>query len=416
MIQPKNLSELSLKSLKVALVVSETNNVSKAANQLNRSQSAISKAIQGLEQKLEVTLFDRSPIGMTLTSKGFVLIAGIEEAVQQFQYAAKAYAKITNQACPIGKNPIFDLNISYSRLQALLLVQEASGVKEAAQQMQVSRTSLYDAIHFIEQLLDIPLFERNACGNVATPFCLALARHIRLAFTSMQNALDSIASEDGAVRGKVVIVAFPVVRNYLLPAVCVQVRREHPGIEILLKDGLYRDVESQLRSGEIDFLVGTFYEHEQVLPDDLEQTLLFKAPLQMIVRKDHPLLTISSISNEDLKAYSWILPPARSPARQIYQQRLDELGLEGLDCQIEAYSYSLQREILCQSNSIGLAFQHQSVHEENSGLLRALPITLSSPISLGITQRKYTSHSSPAKVLQQALLEMAENIGNCSAR
>jgi len=408
MAQPKTLSELSLKSLKAALIVSETNNVTRAAKQLNRSQTAISKAIQGLEQKLEVTLFDRTPTGMILTPQGCVLIAGIKEALQQFQYAANAYTDMTSHPASTENNPIFDLNLSYGRLQALLMVQQASGVKEAAQEMQVSRASLYDAIHFIEQLLDAPLFERNAFGNLPTPFCLTLVRHTRLAFTALQNALDKIASEGDMVRGKVVIVAFPVVRNYLLPEVCVKVSREHPGIEILLKDGLYRDIEAQLRSGEIDFLVGTFYEHEQALPDDLEQTLLFKASLQIFVRQNHPLLALESICNDDLKAYAWVLPPTGSPARQIYQRRLDELGLKDLDCQIEAYSYSLQREILCQSNSIGLAFQHQSVHEENSGLLRALPITLQSPVALGITQRKHTSHSSPVQVLQEALLEMTK--------
>ena len=402
------LSELSLKSLKAALVVSETNNVTRAAQQLNRSQTTISKAIQGLEQKLAVTLFDRSPTGMTLTPKGILLIEGIKEALQQFRYAGNAYAEITNQRSPIENNPIFDLNVSYSRLQALLLVQQASGVKEASQQMQISRASLYDAIHFIEQLLDIPLFERNACGNVPTPFCLTLVRHTRLAFTALQNTLDSIASNDETVCGKVVIVAFPVVRNYLLPEVCVQVRREHPQIEILIKDGLFRDLESQLRSGEIDFFIGTFYRHQQVLSDDLEQIILFKAQLQIIVRQGHPLLEKNSIGTNDLKGYSWVLPAAGTPARRIYQEQLDALGLTNLDCQIEVYSYSLQREILCQSNSIGLAFAHQSVHEKNSGLLRVLPIELKSPISIGITQRRHTSHSRPAKTLIKALLKVAK--------
>ena len=137
-------------------------------------------------------------------------------------------------------------------------------------------------------------------------------------------------------------------------------------------------------------------------------TVFFKASLRIFVRKNHPLLALNSISNDDLKRYSWVLPSTGSPARQIYQRRLDELGLIDLDCQIEAYSYSLQREILCQSNSIGLAFQHQSVHEENSGLLRALPITLNSPVALGITQRKHTSHSIPVQVLQEALLKTAK--------
>ena len=205
-------------------------------------------------------------------------------------------------------------------------------------------------------MLDTSLFERTALGNEATPFCKTLVRHSRLAFTALQNALDEIGSDGETIRGKVTIAAFPSVRSYLMPEACVQVKRAHPEVNILLLDGLYQDMEWRLRSGEIDFLICAFYKHEQELPGDLEQVPLFSASMKLVVRSDHPLLEIPSLTKDDLAPYSWILPPFNTAARRDSEILLSELGIDNPHCQIEAYSYSMQRQILRHSNSIDLSF------------------------------------------------------------
>jgi len=58
------IPEVSLRHLKSALFVAEHKNVTRAANRLNRSQTAITKAISELEAALDTRLFDRSSTGM----------------------------------------------------------------------------------------------------------------------------------------------------------------------------------------------------------------------------------------------------------------------------------------------------------------------------------------------------------------
>ena len=402
------LSDLSLKSLKSVLVVADTNNVTRAAKQLNRSQTAVSKAIQGVEQKIGQPLFDRSPTGMSLTPAGAVLVVGIKEAMQQLQSAADAYCQLVVDDASIRTNPVFSMNITYGRLRALQEVYRALGVKEAAKQTQYTHAWLYDSMHFLEQMLDTPLFERNALGNQATPFCKALVRNTRLAFTALQNALDEIASEDDIIRGKVTIAAFPSVRSYLMPEACVQVKRAHPEVHILLLDGMYRDMEWRLRSGEIDFLICAFYKQEQELPDDLEQVPLFSASLRLIVRSEHPLSNKPSPTADDLKPYSWILPPDGTAARRDSEALLSELGIENPHCQIEVYSYSMQRKILRHSDSIALSFEHQFAEDERNGVICALPLQSESLITIGFTQRKNTTLSAPARVFREVLSNLSE--------
>jgi LysR family transcriptional regulator, regulator for genes of the gallate degradation pathway len=61
---------LSLRHLKAVRCVSKYKNVSKAADYLNRSQTAITHAINDVETALGFALFNRSSKGMSLTVFG----------------------------------------------------------------------------------------------------------------------------------------------------------------------------------------------------------------------------------------------------------------------------------------------------------------------------------------------------------
>lgn len=58
--------------------------ISKAASSLYISQPAITKSIQKLEQELVITLFNRSPKGVTLTEDGKVFYHFIKDGVESF--------------------------------------------------------------------------------------------------------------------------------------------------------------------------------------------------------------------------------------------------------------------------------------------------------------------------------------------
>jgi DNA-binding transcriptional LysR family regulator len=65
---------LKLKDLRALVAVAEAGAISKAADQLNCSQSAVSKAISNLERVLGKQLFERGRKGIVLTSCGSVLL------------------------------------------------------------------------------------------------------------------------------------------------------------------------------------------------------------------------------------------------------------------------------------------------------------------------------------------------------
>lgn len=65
---------MDLRQMKQALVLSETLNFHRAAERLHMAQPPLSTAIRKLEEELGVTLFDRQPTGLALTSIGELVL------------------------------------------------------------------------------------------------------------------------------------------------------------------------------------------------------------------------------------------------------------------------------------------------------------------------------------------------------
>lgn len=97
---------MTLLQLKYFIVLSETGNFTRAANQVYTSQPTMSRQIQMLEEELGYALFNRNSKPIRLTEPGQILYEGVKEAISQINYTLDM-AKIASE----GKNG--SLNISF---------------------------------------------------------------------------------------------------------------------------------------------------------------------------------------------------------------------------------------------------------------------------------------------------------------
>lgn len=98
---------MELYQLKSFLEIIQTQNLTKAANNLHISQSALSSQIRLLEEELGVQLFDRSTRGMILTERGRILHSYAEEvqaAANDMLHKAKEMNGRKYGTCKIGLN------------------------------------------------------------------------------------------------------------------------------------------------------------------------------------------------------------------------------------------------------------------------------------------------------------------------
>lgn len=109
----------NIKSIQVFNVISETGNVTRAAEILNISQSSVSYHIKKLETDLGYALFRRSKQGLTLTEEGVVLASHVEKGLSVIQTGLE---RVANQAgsVKIALLPMFSSRWLSSRLGSLM--------------------------------------------------------------------------------------------------------------------------------------------------------------------------------------------------------------------------------------------------------------------------------------------------------
>ncbi|MDI9348685.1 MAG: LysR family transcriptional regulator [Candidatus Symbiobacter sp.] len=73
--------KITLRQMRYFVRAADSGQVSKAAHDLNVSQSAVTAAIQGLESDLRVKLFDRTPNGLRITAEGALFLARARTAL-----------------------------------------------------------------------------------------------------------------------------------------------------------------------------------------------------------------------------------------------------------------------------------------------------------------------------------------------
>ena len=78
----------------ILIAVAEYLSITKAAKTLNITKSAVSKAIQGVEEKLGIRLFHRTTRSVSLTEEGIVYINYIRESYKLAVMAEEAVSAI----------------------------------------------------------------------------------------------------------------------------------------------------------------------------------------------------------------------------------------------------------------------------------------------------------------------------------
>ena len=91
-----NIMDINLELYRVFREVAKNGNISKAADKLYISQSAVSQAIMRLESKIEGRLFDRSVRGVRLTAEGAALYSHVNDAIELIENAQKNFMDMKN--------------------------------------------------------------------------------------------------------------------------------------------------------------------------------------------------------------------------------------------------------------------------------------------------------------------------------
>ncbi|MET4126995.1 hydrogen peroxide-inducible genes activator [Roseovarius sp. MBR-6] len=197
-------------------------------------------------------------------------------------------------------------DITLRQLRYFLALTETGHYRKAAERVGVSQPSLSQQILRLEGALGLALVERGARGAILTPAgreVLAQARRV-LDETEALAALAR-ASREGET-GTIRLGASPTLGPYFLPHVVGPLRRDHPGVKLLIRDAAPLVLQEELLEGKHDLVLAQL----PVRSGDLMVTRLFREPLKLAVAQDHPLAGRGTVADGDLAGLDILaLPP-----------------------------------------------------------------------------------------------------------
>ena len=376
-----------LRQLRSLLAVAQTGRVAKAATRLNVSQPAVTRAIQSLEKEIGVFLFERTRERMVPTQLGSIVVDRAERAFDHLVGAEEELRRlIRSTGQDVTPQPLSRF-VSNHELNAVIMIGAVHSVTSAAVRLGVSQPAVNRSLRNLEQRLGLRLFDRTAQGMIPTQAGETVIRRAKLALVEINQGMEEIANIGGEALGRVSIGVLPLSRVYLVPTAVTRLMKDFPAADIVIVDGIFDQLLTDLCDGDIDLVVGTLRDPPPV--DGIQSEKLFEDGMVIAARSGHPIFANDPIKFEHLKGLEWILPHTGVPLRSQFDALLAENGIVPPGHPIETGSISVSRTIAMGSDRLVVASKSQIHHEESYGLLKPLDIATNVPKRpIGVVTRR----------------------------
>lgn len=378
---------LNLRHLRAFREVAVHRRITIAVDAVHLSQPAITQAISKLERHLGVDVFERRPEGMFTTDPGEMFFRRTTRMFEHLSVGAGEAVRIANRRAGKGFRDFHHL-VTAAQLRALIALSETGNFSLAARSVGVSQPSIHRAARDLERLSGMALFTTKRTGIELTPQAAVFARHVKLAAAELQQGLYEISAYKGRDSTRILVGSLPLSRTSILPtAIDKLLEGKCQDIQIRTIDGPYPELLRGLRFGEIDFIIGAL--RDPLPTGDVEQRLLFNDPLAVVVRANHPLAGMTSVTLDDTLTYPWIAPPKATPTGTYLTDVLRISQMPNTPVRIVSSSLVLVRGLMLRGDYITIMSLHQIALEQAQGIL--VPLELSLPDSarpIGLTFRK----------------------------
>lgn len=199
------------------------------------------------------------------------------------------------------------MKITLRQLQVFDAVAALGSVTRAAERLGMSQSAASSALTDLQIILRRPLFV-HAQGR---PLQITdEGRRLHPKVRSLLSEISDIEHADGdaPLSGKLIVGATSMIAETVLPRLCVEFMRLHPGVHIHLEAESVGDLFERLGRFELETaLIETFPNMEGI-----ELTRWRTDELVLVVAPEHPLAARAKLSIKDLEGHAWCTREANS--------------------------------------------------------------------------------------------------------
>jgi DNA-binding transcriptional LysR family regulator len=294
-------------------------------------------------------------------------------------------------------------------LLLLVALDEEGSIHRAAQVMHMTQPAASKLLKDLEDVLEVPLFERLPRGMRPTAYGETMIRHARVALSSLTNAHDELIAIKAGRFGQVSVGAITSPGLMLLPPAVAQVKKEHPDLRVALEIETSDVLIERLAQGKLDILVARlFAQHDK---SHLRYERLSAEPVCALVRPGHPLVGVEGLALRDVADRGWIVPPAGSVLRHRFELMFQEEGLTAPNDLIETTALLFMTKMLEQSDLIGVVASDVALYYQEHGLVAILPVELPCKMdAFGLITRTDRLLAPAAQVMLRAIKSVAHDV------
>lgn len=196
------------------------------------------------------------------------------------------------------------MKLNPSQLEVFVVVVECGSIRAAARRLSLTQPAVTYVVRELERQVGAALLLRQTSGVMLTSLGESLHRRALRLLEAWRQAQDELAQlRDGTSGSLRLAFSSGAAARVLAPAL-EAFRLARPGVRLDIHELSLSDPRELWKVGQYDFAV--ISELDEPVDDDLDRQVLFRVPLQVMARRDHPLAGARSL--RELNDCLWLLP------------------------------------------------------------------------------------------------------------
>ncbi len=214
------------------------------------------------------------------------------------------------------------MNVNFRQLRAFATVARLGNFTRAASALHATQPALSAQIRDLETTLGIRLFDRSTRSVTLTQAGADLLPVVDSVLADLGSVIERARDVAHRNTGRIAVAALPSLSASLLPEVIATMRRDYPGIAVVVRDALAEKSLSLLRADEVDLALTS----APTADGQLHFTPLLEDRMVAVLPLDHPLVGAKTIRLVDLLDSPLVLMDRDSSVRRSVDAACASIG------------------------------------------------------------------------------------------
>lgn len=251
----------------------------------------------------------------------------------------------------IKKRAAMEDRLDSRKLRYFVEAIEQGSLNRAATSLRISQPALSKAVRTLELELGISLLERTSAGVRPTSYGKALYSHAKAVIAELTYARMQIDGLKRNEQRQIVVGTLSTYSGPILALALARLQSDRHGIcPVKIVEKPEVELTAELRRGAFDFALGLVRGGNDA--EGLRERALLFDERKLIVRANHPLAKLKTVTAAELARYPWVLPSAGTIHRAPMEQMFRDAKLDPPSSMIEGGSLQFHLQLMLASDYI----------------------------------------------------------------